>query len=671
MSGGTLDDYRRKRDFARTPEPAPERGERAPRRVFVVHRHEARRLHYDLRMEMEGALRSWAVPKGFSYDPSEKRLAVHTEDHPLSYERFQGVIPKGQYGAGTMRIWDRGTYDVVKADDPAEAVRSGEFKFVLRGRRLRGEWHLVRTKQGDNTWLLFKSRDRYAGPAGDSALGIDIASAPQRALPRTVRAMEPASKVAPFADPAWLFEAELPGRRALAEKRGDEVRLRGLRRRFPALERELARMRAENALLDGVLVGQDDEGRPSDELLERALSGDADDALVYYAFDLLYFDEYDLRALPLVERKVALRSVLPASAQALYVDHVLGDGVALAGAVAGAGLAGLVAKRADAAYESGKSEAWRAVDAHAAADVPSGRARKPSRVRITNPEKVYWPEDGLTKGDLVAWYDFVADLLIPHLANRPVHMNRFPDGIHGKQFYQRQAKEGTPSWVRLVMIESDTHGGPVPQYVCDDRDTLLYLANLGSIDLHPWLSRVDTLDSPDYAVLDLDPKEAPFADVVRIAREIGKVLRGIELRPLLKTSGKTGLHVYVPLEPGYTYEQARMFCETVALIVTRDMKEIATVERHIASREGRVYVDYGQNRRGQTVVPPYSVRPVRGASVSMPLDWDELDLELDPQRFTIRTALARLTREGDLFRAALTDKQRLEPAIEALAQQWG
>lgn len=672
-----LSDYERKRDFERTPEPPPRRESRDGRgAVFVVHRHDARSLHWDLRLEVNGVLCSWAVPKGFSFDPTDRHLAVRTEDHPIEYEDFHGVIPKGQYGAGTMTIWDRGHFALAHTDDWDESIRKGEIKILLYGRRLRGEWHLVKTKQAENTWLIFKSRDRYAGAARDSALGIDLGAAKEAPLPRTVKPMRPGSDGdAPFSDPAWLFEAELEGRRIFARKEGDAVRLVGLRKRLPAVEAALGALRAENALLDGVLVVLDDHGRPSAERLAAALDGEDGATPVYYAFDVLHYDEFDLRSLPLVERKGALRALLPDDPALLFVDHVPGRGEDLAEAVSTAGLSAIWARRADAPYRAGRSDAWRRVPVRAAkaaraVDVAEALSRPsaPSsrRVKLSNLGKVFWPAEGYTKGDLLAYYEGVAPLLLPYLADRPVHMNRHPDGIGGKSFYQRQAKEETPDWVRTVWIASDHKGEEQRQIVCDDLDTLLFLVNLGSIDLHPWLSRVADLDSPDWAVIDLDPKEAPFAHVIRIAREVGDVLVEVGLRPLLKTSGATGLHVYVPLGPGYTYDQSRMFCEGVSRFVARRLKDIATVERVVGSREGKVYVDYGQNRRSQTVVPPYVPRPVRGATVSTPLAWSELTDDLHPSLFTIQTVPPRLEEVGDLFRPALDDPQDLLPAIEAL-----
>lgn len=644
--------------------------------MFVVHRHEARRLHYDLRIESEGVLCSWAVPKGFSYDPADKHLAVRTEDHPLEYEDFDGVIPKGQYGAGTMTIWDRGRYEVVLAPDVRTGLAGGELKLILKGRKLRGEWHLVRTRKEENHWLLFKSRDRYAGRARDSALGVDLGRAREAPFPRAVKRMTAGAESAPFSDPDWLFEMQFEGKRVLAAKQGDSVRLRGLRTRLPELEAALLEVRAENALLDGVLVALDEQERPSAARLAACLEDGTTDAIHYYAFDLLYYEDFDLRPLALVDRKGALRAVLPTSGCLLFVDHVPGSGEALCATVARAGLPGVIAKRADSPYAAGASDGWRAIPAGNALAPPDraltdALARAPgelprSRVKLTNLQKVFWPAEGFTKGDLIGYYEAVADALVPHLVERPVHMNRFPDGIDGKSFYQRQTKGDFPDWVESEAIESQRHDEAVPHIIFRDRETLLFLANRGSIDIHPWLSRRGSLDAPDWSILDLDPKGAPFSDVVKIARELGKLLRGIGLRPLVKTSGKTGIHVYVPLADGYTYDQSRMFAEGVARLVAREHPEIATVERVVGSRGGRVYIDFLQNRRSQTVVPPYSARPVRGATVSTPLAWDELDSTLDPSRFTIQTVPDRLARHGDLFRSALSDRQELLPAIEAL-----
>lgn len=665
-----LAEYRKKRDFGSTPEPDPKAPVARNDDVFVIHRHEARQLHYDLRLEHEGVLKSWAVPRGFSYAPGEKRLAVRTEDHPIEYEHFHGRIPKGQYGAGTMTIWDRGTYELVKIPTWEEALDKGELKIILHGKRLRGEWHLVRTKQAKNSWLLFKSKDRFSGPDRDSMLGVELDDAPLQDVPLPLEPMTHGGERATFRDPGWLFEMQFAGRRAMAQKAFDEVTLDGFDE-VPAPIREgLTRMRTDVALLDGVVVVPDAHGRPDHGALEKAIATGAHEQLQFYAFDLLQWEDYDLRGLPLVDRKAGLRAVLTEHPGLLFVDHVTGDGPSLLRVITDAGLPGAIAKRADSRYVSGASEDWLRVPA-GSEEAPDAAAPKPAlaaaatRFKPTNLGKVYWPAEGFTKGDLLAYYHAVADVILPHLQNRPVHFNRFPDGIDGKSFYQREVKEGTPSWVGTVDVPHDDE--IVPHHVINDRDTLLYAANLGSIDLHPWLSSVGSFYEPDYAVLDLDPKEAPWRDVIRIARAAGKLLRGIGLRPLLKTSGKTGMHIFVPLQRGYTYDHSKMFLEAVARVLVRELGDIATVERMPQNREGKVYLDFLQNRKSQTIVPPYSARPVRGGTVSAPLAWDELeDHDLTPQRFTLHTMPDRVAERGDLFAKALTDRQDLMPAIAAL-----
>ncbi len=634
---------------------------------------------------MEGVLKSFAIPKGFSYFPAHKHLAVRTEDHPLEYYDFEGVIPKGQYGAGTMKIWDRGEYELLNVPPTDEGISSGELKFILHGTRARGEWHLVKTRRSEKDWLFFKSRDAYARAEGEAPFPFDveIASAARKPPVTRRKPMRPGNDVAPFSDPGWLFELEFAGLRAFAMKDGDSVTLRDastgklVTADVDEVTDEVARLHAHTAVLDGVLVALDEQERPCREALAARLAGANGVPLFYYAFDLLHFDDWRLGAHRLYERKRLLGALLPPSRRLLYVDHVLGEGASLSATVATAGLTGVIAKRSLSTYKGGASEDWRRVPATPAAAgaesvadaLGAAAAKSPGRVKISNRDKVFWPEAGLTKGDLIDYYGRVAELLLPHLHERPIHMQRFPDGIDGKAFYHKDAPDHVPGWVETERIASESKS--VNYIICNDRDTLLLLANLASIDMHPWMSRRTSPDTPDWFVLDLDPKGAPFAHVVRIARALGKLLRGIGLRPYLKTSGKTGLHITVPLVSAYTYEQARMFAEMVARAIVNEHGEIATVERSVGRREGKVYVDYLQNSKGQTVVPPYSARPVPAASVSMPLDWDELDSDLDPAHFTIVNAPHRLAERGDLFRGVLTDQQGLGPALAAFQEHFG
>jgi bifunctional non-homologous end joining protein LigD len=677
-SSRSIDVYREKRDFGRTPEPPPDSGVDRGTRAFVVHRHEATHLHYDLRLEMAGVLASWAVPRGFSYDPKEKRLAVQTEDHPLMYETFSGVIPKGEYGGGTMTIWDRGRYDVLKGDGP-QAVSDGKLEIRLRGKKLRGEWHLVRTRS-EKEWLIFKARDRYARDDSEKAPFFDLEKAAEGPLPDAIEPMRAGEEREPFSGVEWVFEAEFEGRRAAIRKEDDRVQIlaggEDLTSLLPDIAREAGSLRAENAWIDGALVAVDAGERPSREALDSRLAGAGSAPVVFYAFDQLYYEEWDLRPLALLDRKDVLATVVPKLPHILFVDHVQGRGEDLHGAAASAGIPAILGKLASSPYASGPSSSWCRIPAggssegRAMALVDALQTRKAGarKVQLSNLDKVFWPAEGYTKGDLLRYYDQVAETLLPYLHERPVHMLRYPDGIEGKSFYQKDAPDHTPDWVQTESIESD--GEAIRYIICNDRDTLIWMVNLASIDLHPWLSRRTTRDSPDWVAFDLDAKKAPFGDVVKIARALGKVLRGIGLRPYLKTSGATGLHVFVPVKPGYTYGQTAVFCEAVATHVASEHRDIATVERAVNRRGSRVYVDFGQNRKGQTVVPAYVVRPRPGAPVSTPLDWDELETDLSPVRFNIKTMPGRLAKLGDLFQGTLRDPQDLLPAIEAFQRNY-
>ncbi|MEM7164805.1 MAG: non-homologous end-joining DNA ligase [Planctomycetota bacterium] len=681
MPKKSLDEYHKKRDFSQTTEPTGDGDAGDPNaHTFVIHRHEATHLHYDLRLRMQGTLKSWAVPRGFSYNPKEKRLAMRTEDHPLLYETFSGVIPKGQYGAGTMEIWDAGRYELVNADGEA-GLEGGKLEVVLFGQRLRGEWHMVKTTKEENGWLLFKGRsDVYARGEDDPPypFALDLAAAEAAAPPAAGLPMRASAEVAAFSDPDWLFEMEFAGCRAFAIRDAEKITYRVGKKKLPvpaaeSLEAELLRLRGEDVVLDGVLVVLDDNGRPSAELAAERLAGHNERPLHYYAFDVLYYDEWRLAKLPLRDRKTLLATLIPESPHLLYVDHVVGEGEQLAEVVVGAGLPGVIAKDGSSPYRAGKSPRWRRIaaghDSGADGDVlekisASAPSARKTKVKFTNREKVYFPDLGYTKGDLIDYYAAIAEVALPYMHNRPLHMFRFPDGIDGKSFYNHNAPDHTPDWV-LTETMGDTR-----YVICNDRDTLLYLANLGSIDIHPWMSQLGSLDTPDWHVLDLDPDGSPFPQVVRVARAIGKLLRGIGLQAWLKTSGKSGLHIVIPLIPHYTYEQGRMFGEGIARYVCREHPDIATVERSVSQRGGRVYIDFMQNHKGQTVVPPYVVRPTPAASVSTPLDWDELTPSLDPADFNISNVPERVAQLGDLFRGTLTEPQDLIPAIEIFQREY-
>jgi bifunctional non-homologous end joining protein LigD len=810
-----LDAYRAKRSLERTPEPAGAVGTEGEGRLFVVHQHAARRLHFDLRLEMEGVLRSWAVPKGPSYDTAEKRLAVHVEDHPLEYGDFEGIIPAGNYGAGAVIVWDRGRW--VPIGDPVEGLRKGKLLFELRGYKLRGVWTLVKIKKAEKEWLLIKERDAWAGKDAEElppesvlsgltveelGAGEDRGEAIRRELVRLGaprRAVDPKAVTLMLADTAerafsregWLFEPKLDGYRVLAARGGAEPRL--LTRNgndcasgFPEVVRAIAALPFARLALDGEVVALDEQGRPSFQRLQgrarlrRPIDirhAAVNTPVTYYAFDLLGFEDFDLRPLPLTARKAILRRVLPPVGPLRYLEHVEEAGEALYREAERLGLEGIVGKKADSPYRAGRSPAWLKLRSRRTADfvvvgftaprgsrggfgalhladyvdgalvyagragsgfsdrqlaevrrtlesarrraapcagplpaekdttwvdpalvceveysewtaegllrqpvflrfredkrpeecvrAASGAAEVPSEIprssqaegssrrdsgelpfELTNLSKVFWPDDGYTKGDLLVYYRAIAPWLLPYLRNRPVVMTRYPDGIAGKSFFQKDAPGFRPKWIRTERMWSEDTQREIDYFICDDEASLLYVINLGSIPLHLWASRVPTLERPDWCVLDLDPKGAPFEHVVEVARAAKALCDRIRLPLLVKSSGSSGLHLLVPLGRQCTHEQSRSLGELLARCLVGRLPEIATIVRQVTRRDGKVYVDYLQNGSGKLIVAPFSARPLPGAPVSVPLTWREVTPKLDIRRHTIATVPERMRKLG-------------------------
>ena len=855
-TSGHLDAYRAKRSLERTPEPAGAVAEAGTGSLFVVHQHAARRLHFDLRLEMEGVLRSWAVPKGPSYDTREKRLAVHVEDHPLEYGDFEGVIPAGNYGAGAVIVWDRGEW--VPLGDPLEELAKGKLLFELRGYKLHGLWTLVKIKKSEKDWLFIKERDGWATPdpeplppvsvlsgltveelgaGGDRGAGIrrelGRLGAPPRAVdPASVGLMLAETADAAFTRAGWLFEPKLDGYRVLAARGAAEPRL--LTRNgndcadgFPEVARALAALPFDRLVLDGEVVALDETGRPSFQRLQgRARLRRPIDIrhaavhtpVTYYAFDLLGFEDFDLRPLPLTARKALLRRVVPSAGALRYLEHVEEQGEALYQEAERLGLEGIVAKKGAAPYRAGRSPVWlklrsrktgdfvvvgftapkgsrggfgalhladyvgdvltyagragtgftekqladvrRALEAArrptppcsgplpadrttswveptvvceveftewtdegllrqpvflrfrddkppeecrrapvpgpvaAAAEGDTEAAPAPARrgaasaagprnagrgsseseppFELTNLGKVFWPEEGYTKGDLVAYYRAIAPWLLPYLRHRPLVMTRFPDGIKGKSFFQKDAPGFRPGWIRTERMWSEDTQRELDYFVCDDEAALLYVVNLGTIPLHLWASRVPTLEQPDWCVLDLDPKGAPFTDVVRVALAAKALCDRIRLPLLVKSSGSSGLHLMVPLGRQCTHEQCRTLGELLARCLVGELPDIATIVRQVSQRDGRVYLDYLQNGSGKLIVAPFSARPLPGAPVSVPLGWTEVTEALDIRSHTIRTVPERMRQLGtDPLVEVLERKPDLAGALRRLARGRG
>ncbi len=892
-----LGEYQRKRRFDRTPEPSGEpepaagkvqdkpspsaKHTRLPKPklpqlevrpgaehgdTFVVQKHRATRLHYDFRLAIDGTLKSWAVPKGPSQSHADKRLAVQTEDHPLDYANFEGKIPEGNYGAGTVMVWDRGTFHVEGSLDALKQLEKGEIKFSLNGEKLRGSFVLVKLKQSEkgNEWLMIKHKDS----AEDSSWNIDehdgsaltgrtleeikeelppkhranpihpaeSQGARKGAMSSRIEPMLATLADRPFSDPNWLFEIKWDGVRALARIENDALTLRSrtgvdIAKRYPELDSLPDALAARRAILDGEIVALDAQGRSDFERLQERMHVRAPNEnlvaqipVVYFVFDLLYCDGYDLRETPLLDRKQLLQRLLHTSVRFRYSDHQLEHGKELFALAEQNGLEGIVAKRADSPYVSDRSPYWvkmkitKTVDAvvsgwtvsrtsalpfgslllglyqgkklrfigHVGSGFDakklkelSGRLKelaaptcpfdavpetneKPSwvsptlvarvkfsgwtqehclrhpvflalredarpvdcqwenevaaaapaaapavvrapeivgrvldtraevenelfkgrsetvtieldgkRLRLSNLNKVYFPESGHTKRNLLAYYYRMADFILPFLRDRALVLRRYPDGIKGQAFFQKDVREGLPEWFKTVPVDSE-HRGEVIQYAtANDRASLLFLTGLGCIDHNPWSNRYGDVDHPDYFFFDLDPSDGTeFSVVVAIAQALHEKLEELRLVSFLKTSGATGIHIYISVEPVYTYEQLRTFGEIIARTVTAEHPNLVTSERIVAKRPaGRVLIDVQQNAHGRPLAAAYSVRAFPQAPVSAPLLPRELRPSLRPETLNIKTVFARLKQKGDLWADFWKKRQRLEQAIELLSDR--
>ena len=859
-----LEEYQRKRRFDKTPEPSGEEPGPAKENTFVVQKPSARRLHYDFRLAINGTLKSWAVPKGPSLSSADKRLAVQTEDHPLEYGGFEGKIPEGSYGAGTVMVWDRGTFRAEGNVDALKQLERGEIKFNLNGEKLRGSFVLVKLKhsQKGNEWLMIKHKDAAEDPAWDiekhdgsvltgrtleeikeesppkrqasPLLAAELEGARKAAMPSRLGPMLATIGEAPFSDPNWLFEIKWDGVRAFAWIAGRALTLRSrtgqdITRRYPELASLPEAIAAREVILDGEIVALDARGHSDFERLQERMHVRAPSEnlvtktpVVYYAFDLLYYDGYDLREAPLLERKQLLQRLLHTSHRFRYSDHQLERGEELFELARENSLEGILAKRVSSPYVSDRSANWvklkvtKTVDAvvggWTAARTPAipfgslllglyqgkklrfighvgsgfgekrldelanqlkrlevstcpfdtipetnekptwvspvlvarvkfsgwtdehalrhpvflglredvqpadcrwesevaARATPPAvvhapeivgkvlktkseieaelfkgrsetvtieldgkRLRWSNLNKIYFPESGYTKRNLLAYYYRMADYILPFLRDRPLVLRRYPDGIKGQAFFQKDLREGAPDWFVTVPIESEEKGKQIHYATANDLASLLFLTGLGCMDHNPWSSRLDDLDHPDYFFFDLDPSDGTdFSIVVTIARALEDELKELSLVSFLKTSGATGIHLYIPVEPVYTYEQLRTFAEIVARTVSTKHQNLVTNERSVARRPaGRVLIDVQQNAHGRPLAAPYAVRAFPKAPVSAPILPRELRPNLRPENLNMTSVFPRLKEKGDLWADFWNDRQRLEQAIELLSQR--
>jgi bifunctional non-homologous end joining protein LigD len=530
-----LEEYRRKRHFDRTPEPSGGAAHGHTGRRFVVQRHRARRLHYDLRFEIDGVLVSWAVPKGPTLDPSSRRLAVHVEDHPIEYFDFEGVIPAGEYGGGDVIVWDRGTWEPVGTDDPARAVADGELHVDVEGDKLVGRFVLVRSdgrgsraRSGDKEqWLLLHKHDEHA-----------VAGWDPEDHPLSVKSGRTNDEVAASPDAAW--HSDRPASSA-------EERL-------------------------GAAALPPFAGPSPDEL---------------------------------------------ASLDAL-----------------------------------GREGWW----------VLQGR-----RMKLTNLDKVLFParrgDPGLTKRDLIRYHACIGPVMLPYLYDRPVNTRRHPDGVTAQGFWQKAVPSHAPAWITRWRNDDADPGETEWYVVADSVPTLVWLANHGAVELHPWTSRAAAPDEPTYALIDIDPgTDTTFDDVLVLARLYRTALDhlGVVARP--KITGKRGVQIWVPITPGPSFDDTRRWVEQVSRAVGATVPELVSWAWRVEERRGLARLDFTQNAINKTLVAPYSTRAAPGGPVSVPIEWDELDdPDLRPDAWTALTVLDRVARGGDPFAPLLGVRQSLPP----------
>ena len=768
-----LREYERKRDRKQTPEPFGDGKRRGKRPMFVVQRHDARRLHYDFRLERGGALASWAVPKGIPLEPGQRNLAVHVEDHPLEYASFHGEIPAGQYGAGQVEIWDEGTYELV------EEKKDGGLTVRLDGKRLQGTWTLVPAKlSGDpKNWLLIRKRDEQTAERAKSRYAPMLATLADK-LPK---------------GKGWLYEAKWDGYRTIAYLSGSEATLRTRRDqdytdRFSIIAKELAKaVKTPDCVLDGEVCAIDEDGRTSFSAMQQG-----GHPLVYYVFDLLELEGEPLVELPFTERRQRLEGILDKRNKTVQLSEAFDDGEALEQAALEQGLEGVMAKRADSRYEPGRrSRNWlkvkpgkqrqefliagytkgkgrrerrlgslvlavkRGGELHYVGNCGTGftddeidsllrqlkplergtppfkgvpkmpRVKKgdvvwvepklvcevefmewthdghlrapsyqglrddktPDEVRqelpveneirrgkrllkLSNLDKPFWPDEGITKGDLIAYYREIAPVLVPHLKDRPFTMKRYPDGAFGKFFFQKDAPTHMPEWIARKAFRATSRESRQKRMISyplvNDELALLWMVNMGCIDMNVWYSRVDKPERPDFVLFDLDPSpDVGFKETVQVALLIKEVLDALELEGFPKTSGSDGIHVLVPVARRYTYADTREFAEIVARTLASTHRGLVTTEWSKQKRRG-VLIDANQNGEGKTIASVYSVRPREGAPVSAPLRWDEVTEDLDPRYFTMEVALGRVGSLGDLYAPVLEKRQSLGAALKKI-----
>lgn len=838
----SIKQYHEKRNFKQTKEPQGKTVKHPGPLRFVVQRHAASHLHYDFRLSVNGVLKSWAVPKGPSMNPKDKRLAMMVEDHPYAYRTFEGTIPKGNYGAGEVEIWDEGTYEPTmdskvtsKHQQMEEGIANGDVKFILKGTKLNGSFALVKIKNntaGDNAWLLIKHKDEWAVDEVYDAEAFTDEDSPVTAYLESKSSNKKVSKALPikpkpdyknekgktikpmlckvtseaFDDEEWAFEIKWDGYRIIAYLQDNDIKLYSrngidVTAHYPSIVNGL-KDQQEDMILDGEIVAYDQNGKPSFQLLQQHTK-QPHNALVYHVFDLLELQGHDTTVLSYEERKELLAEALMDTDTVKYLEHIIGEGKSFYASIQEMQLEGMIAKKLDSTYEENhRSNAWLKIKTQPTADVvicgytkPKGgrsyfgslviglyeagslvfkghvgtgftestleeiyklmrplrqelcpfvkepvtngsvtwikpqlvaeikyteltkdqRFRHPvflwfrkdktvpdivhdsierksepqsksnffhhlktgvqkigsQKVNLTNLDKIYFPQLDITKGDVIAYYQSISKYILPYLKQRPQSMHRFPNGVKANGFYQKDVDtDQLPAWINTVDIWSESTTKDIQYLICNTKADLAYINNLGCIDFNVWNSHLKHIDHPDYLVLDLDPSpQNTFDDVLVVALAVKKVLDIVKIIGYPKTSGKSGIHIYVPMGALYDYEQVKNFGVLIMHEVQRLTPDLTTLERSLSRRpKNKIYLDYLQNRRGQTLAAPYSIRPVDHATVSMPVTWDEIAQGITPDDFTIYNSLERIKNLGDLFKGVLGKGIDMLKAIELLEQ---
>ena len=858
--------YKKKRSFKDTPEPTGGKASGQALR-FVIQKHDASRLHYDFRLEMEGVLKSWAVPKGPSLNPQDKRLAMMVEDHPYDYRTFEGIIPEGNYGAGTVIVWDEGTYEALDGGTKKEQEKSllqqlkkGSLKIRMHGKKLKGEFALVKLKNAEgNAWLLIKHRDEYAKeiditkkdksvisgktlkavektskniwgsspkkkPASKKTRPVRVekkkvtAEGKRSAFPKSFSPMLATLVDKPFDEPGWLYEIKWDGYRAVAMINKGKANLisrnnKSFNEKFYPVVDALKKWDI-NAIIDGEVVVLNEKGVSNFGALQNWRS-EADGDLFYYVFDVLWLNGYDLKKLPLTKRKEILKEQIPFEGIIRLSESFETTATEFLEAAAKMEMEGIMAKKEDSVYIEGeRTREWLKIKSNLRHEVViggftqnegSGKSfssllvgvfdngrldymgkigtgfndktqkeimekmkklvtdkvpftekpdvNKPSRFRpnppkakvtwlkpqlvcevsytevtsdgvmrhpsfeglrtdkkakdvrkeravpaeeveklpekpgatkytkpstdksrktllnpteetqvkklnghelkFTNLSKIYWPKEKYSKRDMLNYYYQVAPILLPYLKDRPQSMNRYPNGINGKSFYQKDITGKAPGWIKMEPYttgEGENKNFLVPE----NEAAILYMANAGAIEMNPWNSTIHKPDHPDWCLIDLDPSDKQGFDIViKVAQATKEVLDAMGVVGYPKTSGSTGIHVYIPLGAKYTYDQCQMFGRIIATQVNNLLPDITSIERLTKARNNKLYVDFLQNRPKATLASPYSLRPKPGAPVSMPLYWEEVKKGLKITDFNISNALDRIKSEGDIFKPVL------------------